>query len=998
MGESTRIDSTPATQRLVARSADSDCISATQLAAFVSQALSAGEIAAIENHLENCTACRAVLAAAMTVMTAGPRPGRAPGAADGETLEPGDCVDRYVLGPLIGYGGMGLVYSARDPALHRDVALKVLRKRSELDDVQTIASRMRREAQVMASLSHPNVVAVFDVGTTGDRVWIAMEKVEGGTLREWLKVPRRWREIVTMFVQAGRGLAAAHDAGIVHRDFKPENVLVGTDGRARVADFGLAHLATGASDDLSTAAPAFCVQSGNARDSRRDLLAGAITEDHTLLGTPRYMAPEQLQLARASARSGGFAYATTSNTDQFSFCVSLHEALYGEPPFAGNNLLALFENVRAGRVRTPAAARSLPRHLRRALERGLSLKPGDRFESMHVLLAALDNASRARAQRIAIGAGALGLAVAAVGAVELLARRPVLCPSAAPELVGVWDDARKNQAEHAFHAIGKPYADEAFRRTARALDAYASDWLTMRRDACAAALVHGEQSGELMDLRMQCLNERFASLRALATELVRADDEIALHAVEAAGVLAPIAGCADIASLRAPVRLPSSPTERQRIAALRAQAAAASAIGPAKPADALALARSTAAAAKEVAFRPLQAEALDVEGRLLTTTGAYKEATDVLEEAVLAAEAGNDIARETDSWIDLVDALAHDGRYSDAEDAVRHAEACLEREPRSSAKRAHLLGVEAWTAGERARYGDERDLAARGLSILQSDRVDDGPEAASLLEDLSDAAVHLDDLDAAESYTRRALDTRVELFGPTSILVASSLNDLGNVLLFREDLDDAEVAYRRSLNIASEVFGADSLKVTIPLGNIAQVLSWQNRHDEAVASAKRVVELRERDVREGHPLLADAYLGLTDTEVRAHLFDQAIGDAERCVRLREAATNADDPWLASPLTMLGAALVGKGEARRAVPVLERALLLAEQRQGDADHLAEARATLGVALLTLRRDERRARKLVDQARDYYISRGAGTRIELAELDADLAALPLMAAAP
>jgi hypothetical protein len=156
------------------------------------------------------------------------------------------------------------------------------------------------------------------------------------------------------------------------------------------------------------------------------------------------MAPEQMQLARASARRGGFAYPTTSNTDQFSFCVSLHEALCGEPPFAGDNLLAIFENVRAGRIRTPAAARSLPRHLRRALERGLSLKPGDRFESRHALLAALDNASRARARRMAIGAGALGLLVAAVGAVELRAKRPVLCPSAAPELAGVWDDARES--------------------------------------------------------------------------------------------------------------------------------------------------------------------------------------------------------------------------------------------------------------------------------------------------------------------------------------------------------------------------------------------------------------------------------------------------------------------------------------------------------------------------------------------------------------------------
>jgi serine/threonine protein kinase len=322
-------------------------------------------------------------------------------ASAADSLAEGAEVDRYVIGPLLGYGGMAVVFAARDPKLSRDVALKVLRKRSG-GAAHEIAARMRREAQVMANLSHPNIVTVFDIGTVGERVWIAMEKVDGGTLRQWLKTPRTWQEIVATFVQAGRGLAAAHDAGIVHRDFKPDNVLVGKDGRARVADFGLAYVGANpaADEDLAQRDPAPIADD--------DIRAQPITDHTALVGTPGYMAPEQARTAR-----------THASTDQFSFCVSLYEALCGELPFEGRDVIGIVENVRAGRFKSSAGSRRIPRHVKHALRRGMSLHPSDRFPSMYALLAALEEHSRPVGRWRAAGGGALAVALVAGAALVL---------------------------------------------------------------------------------------------------------------------------------------------------------------------------------------------------------------------------------------------------------------------------------------------------------------------------------------------------------------------------------------------------------------------------------------------------------------------------------------------------------------------------------------------------------------------------------------------------
>jgi serine/threonine-protein kinase len=308
-------------------------------------------------------------------------------------------VGRFVIERELGRGGMGVVYAAYDPELGRSVAIKLVRPPSaERKDPSHLRARMLREAQSMAQVTHPNVVAIHDVGTFGEQVFIAMEYAEGRTLTQWLSAERRtWRDIVAMFVQCGKGLAAAHARNLVHRDFKPDNVWVGDDGRARVLDFGLARATTGMTEQQPAAAG-----SPSPRSPRVPMLSARVTKSGTFLGTPPYMAPEQLKGEPGDARS-----------DQFSFCVALYHALYGELPFEGETAAALLEQMERRGIREPPRAGRIPSWLRRILRRGLSLDPADRYPTMDTLLGQL-TPSRAASARLFLALGALMVCAAAV--------------------------------------------------------------------------------------------------------------------------------------------------------------------------------------------------------------------------------------------------------------------------------------------------------------------------------------------------------------------------------------------------------------------------------------------------------------------------------------------------------------------------------------------------------------------------------------------------------
>ncbi|MCA9696107.1 MAG: serine/threonine protein kinase, partial [Myxococcales bacterium] len=264
----------------------------------------------------------------------------------------------------LGGGGMGIVDSARDERLGRTVAIKLLKP--ELSG--TNASNLAAEAQSLARLAHPNVVAVYDVGEHDGQLFVAMEYVEGQNLRRWLQSRRSMAEILDVYIAAGKGLSAAHKAGMVHRDFKPDNVLVGLDGRPRILDFGLAR----APDDDGEASPPSFADDAEAT-------ATSMSRHGMLLGTPAYMAPEQHLGLRADARS-----------DQFGFCVALYQAVYGRLPFPTEELRALSLAIVGGRLTPPPVDPRVPESLRNLLSRGLKTDPNARFISMDALLAELE--------------------------------------------------------------------------------------------------------------------------------------------------------------------------------------------------------------------------------------------------------------------------------------------------------------------------------------------------------------------------------------------------------------------------------------------------------------------------------------------------------------------------------------------------------------------------------------------------------------------------------
>jgi hypothetical protein len=375
------------------------CPQTNVLGAFLAGDLPLAERAAIVDHAATCEMCRAVVAALVSV-AATPSGGAPLAAALDDAVAPGDRIGRYVIERRLGVGGMGVVYAAVDSELHRRVAVKLLRDDREAGLGSQGRERLLREARTLAKLSHPNVVTVFDVGVHRDQLYLAMELVEGGNLAAWLRrEPRTIREIVERMREAGAGLAAAHAAGVVHRDVKPDNILVGTDGRARMTDFGLAR-----SSEVMIPTPAM--------PGAMPVVEAALTRTHALVGTPVYMAPEQLAGASADERS-----------DQWSFCATLYEAVAGVRPFAAGDVDTRRSAIAAATLAPPVRA-GVPSWVRRIAMRGLRADPARRWPSVAAIVDALGRRSRRRRLVLAIGAVAALVIAAVVIAIALTHRPP----------------------------------------------------------------------------------------------------------------------------------------------------------------------------------------------------------------------------------------------------------------------------------------------------------------------------------------------------------------------------------------------------------------------------------------------------------------------------------------------------------------------------------------------------------------------------------------------
>nr|MCH9681875.1 serine/threonine protein kinase [Deltaproteobacteria bacterium] len=441
---------------------------------------------------------------------------------DGLGLRSGDRVGRYRLVQRLGAGGMGVVWVAHDPRLERTVAIKLLHERRRRSSSMA-RERLRREALALARLSHPNVVAIYDVGIHEDRVFLAMEHIEGRTLDQWALRGPSVTEALDVFVQAAAGLAAVHSAGFVHRDFKPANVMIDHEGRVLVMDFGLARIHD--PDSVSDHEPSSPALPASASATLPDIPASiswstgasagfstALTGDGVIMGTPAYMAPEQHLGEGADARA-----------DQFSFCVALFEMVIGRRPYQGKTAKQLASQKIQHRLDFGGGLHRLPGGLRRLLRKGIDPEPARRFPNMlavrRQLLSHLHPSVRRRPAAL-LAVGALGLGAA--GWASLGGTGPEVCDGGATAMTETWNDEARARLHRSFSATALSYAADAARRTTDRLDTYAEDWVHAFHDACAV-VSQDEDATAVLDLRMDCLDDAHASMGATLELLVEAD-------------------------------------------------------------------------------------------------------------------------------------------------------------------------------------------------------------------------------------------------------------------------------------------------------------------------------------------------------------------------------------------------------------------------------------------------------------------------------------------
>jgi tetratricopeptide (TPR) repeat protein len=925
--------------------------------------------------------------------------------AEGQSFSRGDSLGRYVVLERIGRGGMGVVYAAYDPELDRKVAIKLMS--SKPGDGSEGSMRLLREAQAMARLSHPNVISVHDVGTIGDQVFVAMEFVEGCTIGEWCR-KKSWREIVGKFVQAGRGLAAAHAAGLVHRDFKPDNVLAGTDGRVRVLDFGLAR-ASGAELAPPKDIAEISGSSGRA-------LATPLTRTGAFMGTPAYAAPEQMLSRPSDARS-----------DQFSFCVALWEALYGARPFQAQTVAELAEKIIAGQITEPPKKADVPARIHRAIARGLAPAAGDRHASMDALLAELERDVEGARRRMAMAA-LLAAACAIVVGIGVVRRRDSgMCKGSEQRLAGLWDASRKQAVHEAFARTGRPFADDAFRGASQALDAYAHELARVSTEACEATRVRGEQSEELLDLRMQCVAQRSEAMRALVDLFAAADAALVERAAQAAGSLPSLSECNNTTALRAPVK--ADPRQREKLDAIRKTLAAAEAQKEAgRYADGRTLAAQAAADAKAIGYGPIEAEALLLRGDLEQRAGDVRAADQTLLAAVVAAEASRHDRAVAEGWTLLVWVAGYEEQQTGrAREMAKLASAAVERIGNESELSTTLLHYTAsletaegkyeaaladfqreLTQRERDAHGTE-DLRVAGClqSIAQMDvelhhheqarvafeRVlaireklqgKVHPEVGKVLNSLGETYRQQARFADALPYLQRSLAVEEQSLGPDHPYVATTLRNLGRMARDQGRDDEALAYFRRALAIQEKSLGPEHADVAWTLSNLAEVAAAQKKFAEALAYAKRAIEIKEKALGADHPDVAAMTYNMGDQLVGAGRIAEARPLFERALATWEKALGKDHPKVAFALTGIGICDLHAGAAAKAIPPLERALALRESSTGDPWDRADTRFNLAKALWQTGRDRARAKTLAEGARADYAASGDGAKKELADV--------------
>ncbi len=777
------------------------CLDDLQVLDLLSGALSAPDVARADEHLDSCESCRDLVASVARAKRAVSVP---------PELTAGARVGRFVIERRVGAGAMGVVFTARDPELDRLVAIKVVRPELAGDQAR---ARLMREAQAMARVSHPHVVGVFEVGSLGELVFLAMELVEGSSLRTWLlERERPVSERLDVLIQAGRGLAAAHAAGLVHRDFKPDNVLVGRDGRARVTDFGLVALGAEAPATSAPVSDVLCTQTG------------------ALLGTPAYMAPEQLERTFADARS-----------DQFAFAVSLFEALFQTRPFAGATVEELLAAIRDAKIAWPRARR-VDAALVVALTRALDPDPSKRFPDMAALLHALaPRRSRTRAVVVAAGAVALGVGAAAALLWATRPQAPAACHELPARVDALWTDRQREELTDRFSSVAPSFGAAAATEVGATLDGWVARFRAASEDVCARASSSSGPSEPVLSAQLACLEAGSNEVRTLLQGFGDLDREGVARAAELVSATLPDPGlCSEGDPLRG-----------------------------APPADAEA--------------RELSAKARGALGqsRAWLLLGKLEQAKAEVAQAVELARASQHLPTIGAALLGDAAVLRAEGRSDDALARTREALFALEegRDDRGVA-RAWLLMMA--IEGARARY--DRALEWAGFAGAALARAGDPASlVAELRETLGAIELARGDLVAAERELTKALSLSRDAGDKNPARESRTLTHLGNLARAKGDLAQALSHHQSALSLDQARLGPEHPELGRHWHNLAGVLKAQGKIEQALEAYHRALRIKRASLGREHPDVALTLnsLGIVATErselanARA-LFEEAI--------------------------------------------------------------------------------------------------------------------------
>lgn len=697
-------------------------------------------------------------------------------------------LDRYELLHVLGRGATGIVYAAFDPQLQRKVALKLI-PAGLYGDREVTDERVLAEARAIAQISHPNVVTIHEVGTTSDGdLYLSMELIDGGTLRQWNRRstsdprPQPWRAVIDMFAAAGRGLAAVHAAGLIHRDFKPDNVLVGADAIPRVTDFGLARIELAPQTSRSEPKP------------EATSLAGAEQLSALMVaGTPAYMSPEQHRGEPLDARS-----------DQFSFCVALWEATYGELPFEGIGRSALRGNVLTGKLREPKNVVAVPAWVESALRRGLAVAREDRWPTMPDLLEVLER-DRGRTRRIAIaGLAAVGLASATYFTGETLAQeRDTVCLEAKRAAERVWLTSRLDAIRGAILATKVPYAIDTWRSVSANLGAYQEAWLSALRQTCDETQDFPTPGTKRAVL--DCLNHQLLRVDALVEVLGNTDTEVVQAAATSVSLLETPALCVGLSEAES-IPAPPPPSDAVEIEEQRRLVAQIDAlIGAGRPVDAQPLAEALLDRAAELGYPPLLADVHSSLGRAYESSTRWVECVEHNKMAALIAQGANYHQVDSISTGATLACLRRANR--DAVEAtrwVKHAEQLIQRFGEGDIRTSHLLndlGVFHDSDPHKSLSYYLRSLRIK-REALPSEHEDIGRTLLNLSVTLAELGRFKEGIDAAHG----ALDAFEANLGPHHPFCGYALGNLMWVLAASGDLETAETYHDRTARILGAAF------------------------------------------------------------------------------------------------------------------------------------------------------------------------------------------------